>query len=344
MQDYIQYILFKVTFTMQSKNECETKPDLKSKYVRSVIKLGNSQAITFPQDWTINAELDEKSEVSLYPIDKKTIVIRAEKDKPKTIFTIESNKWATKLIRQAIIAAYKLNISEVYIKYTNKNQEELNKLLIDLRSEIIGLDFKTLAESEEFLVHFLLDTAKMPFKEVLTDLSLVFTNVINNIIEGNNKKNNELILDEIDRKYSLGTRILITGLSDYPISKGYSNFPTIRYLGDRVILLYVRDFINEALNLQLVSNNVIKKYADLLIRIPRLLTQIILNYDNINLDSISEFQEYLIKLGNILDNIKSAENIEEQHARNIIKYYLNSFENFFDIGITRLIESEIGMV
>jgi len=331
---------------MQSKKESEAKPDLKNKYVRSVIKLGNSKAITFPQDWTINAELDEKSEVSLYPLDNKTIVIRAfDKEKPKTKFIIDSNRWSIKLIKQAIIAAYKLNISEVYIKYNEKNQEELNKLLIDLRSEIIGIDFKSIIDSKEFLIHFLLDTSKIPLKEVLTDLSNVFTTVINNVIEGSGNKNNQLILDEIDRKYSLGTRILITGLSDYPISKSYSNFPTIRYLGDRVILLYIRDFINESLNLQLVSNNQIKKYSELLVRIPRLLTQIILNYDNINLDSISEFQDYLIKLTKMLENIKSDEsNIEEQQVRNTIKYYLNSFENFFDIGITRLIESEIGMV
>lgn len=330
---------------MQSKNESEPKPDLKNKYVRSVIKLGNSKAITFPQDWTINAELDEKSEVSLYPLDNKTIVIRAfDNEKPKTVFTIDSNEWSIKLIRQAIIAAYKLNISEVYIKYNNKNEEEINKLLIDLRSEIIGIDFKAIPARKEFFIHFLLDTSKIPLKEVLTDLSNVLTTVINNVIEGSSNKNNELILDEIDRKYSLGTRILITGLSDYPISKGYSNFPTIRYLGDRVILLYVRDFINEALNLQLVSNDQIKNFSEILVRIPRFLTQIIQNYDNINLNSISEFQEYLIKLANMLENIKSDKsNIEEQQVRNTIKYYLNSFENFFDIGITRLIESEIGM-
>ena len=328
------------------KKGSEKKPKLKNKYVRSVIKLGNSKAITFPQDWTINADLNEKSEVSLYPLDEKTIVIRAfDKEKPKTIFRINSDEWALKLIRQAIIAAYKLNISEVYIKYNDKNQEELIKLLIELRSEIIGIDFKNLNDSNEFLINFLLDTSKTALPEVLSDLSNVLTTAINNVIEGNNKKNNQLILDEIDRKYSLGTRILITGLSDYPFTKGYGNFPTIRYLGDRVILLYVRDFINEALTLQLVSNTIIKKYSELLVRIPRLLSEIIKNYDNINLDSISEFQEYLIKLGTMLKNIKSdVSNIEEQQVRNTIKYYLNSFENFFDIGITRLIESEIGMI
>ena len=330
----------------EPKKGSDKKPKLKDKYVRSVIKLGNSKAITFPQDWAINADLVEKSEVSLYPLDEKTIIIRAfDKENPKTIFRIDANVWSMNLIKQAIISAFKLNIDEIYIKYNDKNQEKVNKLLIGLRSEIIGIDFKNINETNEFLINFLLDTSKTSFsKDVLSDLSNVFTTVINNIIEGNIRKDNQLILDEIDRRYSLGRRILITGLADYPISKGYKNFPIIRFLGDRVILLYIRDFINEALILQLISNTVIQKYSEILVRIPRLLNEIIKNYDNINLDSISEFHEYLLKLRGMLEDIELDEsNIEEQQVRNAIRYFLNSFDNFFDIGITRLIEAEIGM-
>ncbi len=329
----------------EDKKESDKKPKLKNKYVRSVIKLGNSKAITFPQDWTINADLEEKSEVSLYPLDDKTIIIRAfDKEKTKTIFRIDANVWSMNLMKQAIISAFKLNIDEIYIKYDDKNQEEVNKLLIELRSEIIGIDFKNINESNEFLINFLLDTSKTALPDVLSDLSSVFTTVINNIIEGNTRKDNQFILDEIDRKYSLGRRILITGLSDYPISAGYKNFPIIRYLGDRVILLYIKDFINEALILQLISNTVIQNYSELLVRIPSLLSEIIKNYNNINLDSISEFQEYLFKLRGMLKDIELDEsNIEEQQIRNTIRYFLNSFDNFFDIGITRLIEAEIGM-
>lgn len=329
----------------EPKKGSDKKPKLKDKYVRSVIKLGNSKAITFPQDWAINADLVEKSEVSLYPLDEKTIIIRAfDKERPKTIFRIDANVWSMNLIKQAIISAFKLNIDEIYIKYNDINQEEVNKLLIELRSEIIGIDFKNVNETNEFLINFLLDTSKTSLPNVLSDLSNVFTTVINNIIEGNIRKDNQLILDEIDRKYSLGRRILITGLADYPISKGYKNFPIIRFLGDRVILLYIRDFINEALILQPISNTVIQNYSELLVRIPRLLSEIIANYDNINLDSISEFQEYLFKLRGMLKDMELDEsNIEEQQVRNAIRYFLNSFDNFFDIGITRLIETEIGM-
>ena len=121
---------------------------------------------------------------------------------------------------------------------------------MELRREIIGLDFKNLRDREEFQINFLLDTSKINFNEVIKDLSDAFNTVINNFIEGNTRNDNQLILDEVDRKYSLGTRILVMGLSNYPISK--SNSPTIRYLGNRVILLYIKDFINELVDVKQV--------------------------------------------------------------------------------------------
>lgn len=319
---------------------------MRKKYIRSIIKLGNSKAITFPQDWTKEANLKEKAEISIYTIDNKTIIIRTIDEKEqKTVFKIDGNKWAIKLIKQGVISAFKLGINEIYISYNDDNYNDLNELLIDLRSEIIGLDFKELAESNEFLIIFLLDTSKTNFTDVLMDLANVFYIIIKNVIEGITKKKKKLLLNEIDRKYSLGTRILITGLSAYPISKVYSNLPVIRFLGDRVVLLYIRDFINESLNLQNLPLEIIKKYSELLLKIPKFLINLIENYNNINLESISNFQEYLIKLHSILEAIdfEMDSNIELQ-IRNTINYYLNSFENFFDIGITRMIESEIGMV
>ncbi len=317
---------------------------MKKKYVRSIIKLGNSKAITFPQDWTIEAKLKEKSEVSLYPIDEKTIIIRTlDKEEKKSVFIIDGNKWTIKLLRQALISAFKLNVDEIYIKYNEDNQDKIYEILIDLRREIIGIDFKNLIDTKEFYIHFLLDASKTSFSEVLMDLVSVFSTIINNAIEGTIKKNNDLLLAEIDRKYSLGTRILITGLSEYPISNVYRNLPVIRFLGDRIIILYVRDFINEALNLLNLSLKIIEKYSNLLLKIPRLLTNIIKDYNKVNLSSILEFQKYLIKIHSIFDGIKFENNPEEHQIRNIIKYYLNSFENFFDIAITRMIESEIGM-
>ncbi len=303
------------------------------KYVRSVIKLGNSYAMTFPQDWANQSEIEEKKEVSLYPLDDKTLVVKSSgKEEKKTIFRLNSNEWSLQLIRQAIISAFKLNVQEIYIKYYESNQEQIYELLTELRREIVGIDFKNLTESDEFFVYFLLDTSKTTFQDVLTDLINLFITIIRNIIEGKAKNNNTLLLAEMDRKYSLGRRILITGLSEYPISRGYRNLPSIQFLGDRVILLYIRDFINEALNLKTFPQNIINKYSELLEEIPSFLIELMKNYNNINLDTITKFHNGLLELGSKLNSIELGGTFEDLEIRKSIKYFLNSFQNFFDIG------------
>ena len=318
--------------------------ELKDKYERSIIKLGNSKAITFPQEWTKKAKLSEKSEVSLYPIDDKTIVVRAfDDEQTKSILRIDE-KWPIELVRDALISAFKLNVNEIYIKYNRENQDEILKLLTEMRGEIIGLDFKEDVVKKEYFVYFLLDTSRKSISDILLELINAFSTIIDNILKGIPKKNKELLLAEIERKYHLGRRILITGLSNYPVSGGYGSFPIIQFLGNRVLLLYIKDFINEAINLQNFSEAIIKKYSDILERIPSLLLNLVNKYDVISIKSISELQQYLQELNEMLEKKDFEEKFEEIEIRNIIRYYLNGLTNFFDIGLTRLIESEIGIL
>jgi hypothetical protein len=180
---------------------------------------------------------------------------------------------------------------------------------------------------------------------VLFDLVNVFDTIVRRVIDGTLKESVNLILAEIDKKYYLGTRILIVGLLDYPITKGFRKIPIIRFLGDRVILLYVKDFINESLNLEHIQPDLIRKYSNLLTEIPNLLLEIVKNYSNLTLEIISGFQDYLNKVQNDFYEIQTNTNLsnEEQQIRDIIKYFLNSFQSFFDIAITRLIEAEVGI-
>lgn len=324
--------------------------NFKEKYVRNIIKLGNSKAVTFPQEWTEVAKLKEKSEITMYPIDEKTLMIVAREDEKKQILRIdpfkEKNGWSFKFLNQAIISAFKLNVDEIYIKYNENTQAELYELLIKLRQEIIAIDFKDISENNEFYISFLLDTSKKDLLEVLKDLAGVFNTIIENIVESARQKNNtigiknyDIILAEIDRKYSLGTRILITGLSEYHLSKGYRDLPIKRFLGNRVILLYIRDFINESLRFQNLPTDIIAKYSDILTEIPHLLYDLINKFDNFDVDTISAFQNKLDSLKETFENTPYEDTFGlELLVRSIIEYYLTSFNNFFDIGITRMIE------
>jgi len=324
--------------------------NFKEKYVRNIIKLGNSKAVTFPQEWTEAANLKEKSEITMYPIDSKTMMVIAREEENKKILKIDPFKdkdgWTFKFLNQAIISAFKLNVDEIYIKYNEKTQAELYELLIKLRQEIIAIDFKDISETNEFYISFLLDTSKKDLLEVLRDLAGVFSTIIENIVESAKKKNDtieiknyDIILAEIDRKYSLGTRILITGISEYHLSKGYRDLPIKRFLGNRVILLYIRDFINESLRFQNLPTDIITKYSDILKKIPKVLHDLINNFDNFDVKTISVFQNRLDALKESFEKTPYEDTFGlELLVRSIIEYYLSSFNNFFDIGITRMIE------
>jgi hypothetical protein len=207
------------------------------------------------------------------------------------------------------------------------------------------MDFKDMLDKKQFYINFLVDTSKKSIADVLSDLVNVFDTIIRRVIDGTLKENVNLMLAEIDKKYYLGVRILILGLSDYPITKGFRKMPIIRSLGDRVILLYVKDFINESLNLEHIKPEFIRKYSNLLTDIPNLLINVVKDYNNINFETISQFQDHLNRLQNDFHEIQTNTNLsnEEIQIRAIINYFLNSFQNFFDIAITRLIEAEVGI-
>ncbi|MEJ2277528.1 MAG: hypothetical protein P8Y70_07250 [Candidatus Lokiarchaeota archaeon] len=316
--------------------------EYRKEYKRSVINLGNSKAITFPGEWVEKSKLKEKTEVTLFPIDEKTVVVRTgeNKDENKVTYNLIANKIPLRLIRQAIVSAFKLNVDQIHLKYNEGNQEKLYEILVDLRREIIGFDFKDNKETQEYYINFLLDASKTTYKEVLEDLISDFNAVIKRVINGEGN-NLELLLDEVGRKYSLGTRILITGLSEYPFSR--SSLPVINFLGDRVVLLLIRDFIYEACDLQEVAKDILKRYENVLLKIPNLLKALIENYQDLNLNIISTFQERLANLEKLTEEIQEATQKANTPIKNIIKYYLNNFKNLFDIGITRMIESEIGI-
>lgn len=317
---------------------------LKEEYIRSIIKLGNSKAITFPQEWADRAGLEYKSEVIIYPIDDSSVVVKTmKKAKQKTILNI-GIEWPMNIIKQALISAFKLDVNEIYIKYDGKKHDKIFDLLVQLRSEMIGMDFRELEDSNQYLLYFLTDTSRKRFKDVLMELINAFKRIIDDVSKGIMKKKSEVLLAEIDRKYLLSRRILITSLAEYPLSKYYRNLPVIQYLGNRVVLLYVKDFINEALNLQNYPPPLLQKYSTLLQHIPILFIEIVTNYDTINLKTISQFYNELDDLRKRLNKMKPSDTFEEYELRNSITYFLNSFKNFFDIGITRLIEKQIGLV
>lgn len=331
-----------------SKSRKVSYEDLDNKYTRSVIKLGNSKAITFPQEWVNFMNIKEGSKIFLHKIDKLTMAVRAsEVDEKMKTFTFFPTDWPPELIRKTLIGAFKLNVDEVYIKYNEKNENVIFMLLTQLKKEIVGIDFRKEPENKEFKIQFLIDTSRKSIKDVIIDLINIFERIIDVCVEGNQLQNYDYLKEEIESKYSLGTRILITGLQNYVSINLISDTPhIIQYLGHRIGILYLRDLIQKSLDITLLKNEaLIKRYTKFLKRIPQFLKQIIDPYFEAerSFERKVKLQNELISLNQSLERIENKDEQFEQELRRTCEYYLKSLDNFLDIAVTRVIESEIGL-
>ncbi len=329
-------------------NSLKNFSDLKKKYSRSVIKLGNSKAITFPQEWVTFINIQEGSEIFLYLIDKDTLAVRAsELDEKKKSFSIDPINWPSELVKKALIGAFKLNVDEVHLKYTQTNENVLFMVLTELKKEIIGIDFRKVPENKEYRIHFLIDTSRTSIKEVIVDMIDIFERIIEFCVQGDLEKNYSYLSEEIERKYSLGTRILITGLQNYISINIVSDTPhIIQYLGHRIGILYLRDLIQKSLEIKFIQNgDLIKRYSSFLKQIPNFLKKIIEPYfeKEKSFEAKVKLQKDLYNLNENLDSIKNQDETFEQELRRTCEFYLNSLDNFLDIAVTRVIESKIGL-
>ena len=315
---------------------------LEKKYERSIIKLGNSMAITFPREWFKITNLKEHSKIFIYPVNDNTLILNTIEEKEKEqILKIDGSKWAVELIKQSIISAFKLNIDKLHLKYNDKNYEKIYILLTELQRQIIGLEFQNLNASQKFCIKFLVDSSKTTLKEVLLDLINLSDVFIKKICEDESENNYELLMEEFNRRHYLGTRIIIYRMVQNHFVNDNLNFSTIQFLIDRVALLYLEEFIYNTLKLKELPKNFIMKYSDFLKKFPRFLYDLINNYDEMDLYTIQQIEENLKNLRVELNELLIDVNIEELQLKSIIEYYFKITEDFVSIQLNKALEAKI---
>ncbi len=311
-------------------------------YERSVIKLGNSMAITFPQEWFINTPLKEHSKVLVYPINDDTLVIHRNNFKEgPSILKLDVSKWPSKLIEQVILTAFKLNIEELFLNYNFFNKQDYYDMVNKLQRELIGFDSSISEEKNEICIRFLLDSSKTKLPEILIEIFRIFKEFMENLMDESLNLEESTYLEKFSRKYYLGMRSLIGTLLKYPDLEISIKRPIIRTLGDRITILYSKELMDYAFQLMKLPKNILKKYSELLIEISKLYLKIIEKYNNINTDTMWEFQSTLDVLADDFKKIEYENNLEDTKIRGIIERYFTIFVDLLEITITRVIESEI---
>ncbi len=310
-------------------------------YERNVIKLGNSMAITFPQEWFSKTNLKEHSKVIVYPFNDDTLIIHSYGYKEElSELNLDIREWPSNLIEQVILTAFKLNIEKLYLKYNFKDKQDYYNLINKLQRKIIGFDSNFLnGDDNEICIRFLLDTSQTTLPEIIVEIFNMFKEFMETLIENNFDVKKSIFIEKFARKYYLGMRILLGTLNKYPNMEQMVKRPIIRTLGDRISILYAKQVMDYAYQLIKFSKEILTKYSDLLIEISNFFLLIIKGYNDIKLETLWEFQNNLDSLKKNYVKIKYDENPEEINIWRIIDSYFNILDNLMELTITRVIES-----
>ncbi|MFW9989008.1 MAG: hypothetical protein ACFFC3_10155 [Candidatus Odinarchaeota archaeon] len=313
-------------------------------FERSIIKLGNSMAITFPQEWFQNSDLQEHSKVFVLPIDDDTLIIQKNNYLDSdSILHLDLTKWPSELSEQLILTAFKLNVDKLFVKYNlKKNKQDYLVMINKLQRKIIGFDYSISSDNNGINIRFLLDSTKTTLPEILIELYSTLKEFIIGVLDNSMVIDQGIYQEKFDRKYHLGIRLLLGTLLKYPKLEGSINRPIIRTLGDRITLLYSKELMNYALKLKNVPKEILDKYSLILIDFSDLILSIIEKYNN-NIKEVLliSFQKKIDKLKKSLDTIDLEIKQEENMIRNIISRFFSICTDLIEISITRILEAKL---
>ena len=313
-------------------------------YERSIIKLGNSMAVTFPQDWFTKTHLKEHSKVHVFPIDEDTLIIHGNNYKEgESIMEVNLHEWPTNLAEQLVLTAFKLNVDQLHLKCdVEKYKKEYYDLVNKLQRKIIGFDSSIVPDNKEICIRFLIDSTKTSLPDILIELYKTLGEFINSVLDSSSEINQDIYKERFSRKYYMGLRALLQTLLKYPSLKDRVNRPIVRTLGDRITLLYAKELKDYASQLINLPKEILNKYSKILVGISELLLKIVEKYNKDDQENI------LLKLQTDSDNIyglfnsldfKTNEN--EMMIRGIISRFFSISKDLIGISITRILEAKL---
>ena len=175
-------------------------------------------AITFPQEWFSKTRLKEHSKVTVFPLNKDSIIIHSNgyKERP-SVLRLDITKWPSNLIERIILTAFKLNVDKLYLKCDSERKSEYYNLFNRLQRYLIGLDSNIFnGKEDEIYIRFMLDSSKMSLLEILIEIFNTFREFTESLIKGDIRDIETIYLEKFARKYHLGMRILLGIMIKYP--------------------------------------------------------------------------------------------------------------------------------
>jgi flagellar biosynthesis/type III secretory pathway chaperone len=343
-------ILVKNTIQKPTKKQNSAgKKEIRKYLKRKVIKLGNSYAVTYPEDF-IKSLADEneeiaKSTVHCYKINPRSILIRKdEAESEKTILNIDISKFPIELVGNLINNAQKLNVNTVNLDYQEDHQYDL---LISILNE-----FKITPIFNENRITF--DLSKnilYKFSDQLKGMTHHFSKIIELSVKFSGKPTTPDKISTIDdymsnlnRNYKEALSTLIKILNNFYLhsENGMSNI--INTLGNRVLISHIKNISKSASNLFYSKNTEeFTKYMKIIESFPGILKKEISMATKSNeINEINDLSKILEEKESLMISLKSVNGtVNEEIIFNVVKSILEALKDIMGIILTRWVEDSV---
>jgi hypothetical protein len=328
---------------------------------RSIIKLGNSRAITFPTEFLdsfrrVDVETGEDDfqgvMVRLFKIDPDTILVK-KMDALNSSQEIQiDNDFPVGLVGPLLISAKKLNIGAVHIQFLPENQITILDICTEMGASPL------ISGPNEITVAFPNTVGDYTIHEKLTGI-LSYIEQIGSLIMDQNRdmvedqRTIDTLLKTIDLNYRDAVRLVIHNLNNYYISDNNEEAKSIiNFLGTRTLLFQIQNISSVLAKLFLFRNwEHIHLYYDPLKRFLVLLKRgTDINYDEtITASPITVIEAYKHELDEYVECMAviyqkagkkiDVNSVESQMVENIQQNFQVVLSSLFDLMMTRWIES-----
>ncbi|HME55888.1 MAG TPA: AbrB/MazE/SpoVT family DNA-binding domain-containing protein [Candidatus Lokiarchaeia archaeon] len=216
---------------------------------RKIITVGrNSLAIILPKEWVDACQIEKGSEILLHQLRSGQILLQKSPISRYKV-ELEAGQFDQDILDATIQSAYFLNIDEIVLKFPEMaNLPEQIDHVGGISKKFPGMNL-AITGPHEVTLNSLTNMSQLKIHDIFNQMLAILWLLLDHIKESGSEYDNTFQLFQMESEYSLGVRMLVSALRNYPLvefEEGTINI--IQVLGSRIALRALRSLILQVKN------------------------------------------------------------------------------------------------
>lgn len=313
--------------------------------LRKVLSVGSSSfAVVLPKSWVVSNGVGKQDSLWVMPKGDGSLLIWKDVERKTKVEVDDANQLSDEILRHIVQSSYVLNVDEVELITGGRDSvQELASRVTRISRSFQGLSTRYHENSVSLACLIDSNSVNVPqiFGEIFSIFKLMFNQVAFGVLV-----DNELHLQELDRKYLLGVRYLIHTLRNRTSQQEKGGLDhAIQALGYRVCLKVIRSLVIHlgALQRSLAGNKApeLKGLVEPMVEVTGKAVKLIEEPD---LDELIRLER---KYHELLE-VQGALALEGVAYRDALTSFLLNWQDavatFMATATTRWVESRVGLI